>query len=107
MGSPEGISGPSSDDCSGSGCVPGSGFPFQYNIFGPYDMQWLTFTSGRTGNSNTFGNDEYWAAKSKELYNAHGAFEEYDKLVGNPSQMFQKWLQHPSRTRTTTRWCRR
>jgi len=75
---------------------PGVDFPFQYNIFGPYDMQWLTFTSGRTGNSNTFGNDEYWAAKSKELYNAHGAFEEYDKLVGNPSQIFQKWLQHPT-----------
>jgi hypothetical protein len=75
---------------------PGVDFPFQYNIFGPYDMQWLTFTSGRTGNGNTFGNDEYWAAKSKELYNAHGAFEEYDKLVGNPSQIFQNWLQHPT-----------
>src|SRR6266481_6498159 len=35
---------------------PGVDFPFQYNIFGPYDMQWLSFTSGVTSNANLFGN---------------------------------------------------
>ena len=30
-----------------------------------------------------------------ELYKEHRAFEEYDKIVGNPSAIFQKWLQHP------------
>ena len=74
---------------------PGVDFPFQYNIFGPYDMQWLTFTSGHTGNSSTFGNDAFWTAKSREMYKGHSAFEEYDKLVGNPSPNFQKWMQHP------------
>jgi uncharacterized protein len=74
---------------------PGVDFPFQFNIFSPYDMQWLTFTSGKTGNTSTFGNSEYWAQKSRELYKAHAAFEGYDKLVGNPSPIFQKWLQHP------------
>jgi uncharacterized protein len=75
---------------------PGVDFPFQYNIFYPYDMQWLTFTSGRTGNEKTFGNDHFWSAKSREMYGAHSAFEDYDKLVGNPSAVFQKWLQHPT-----------
>src|SRR6266571_7651221 len=28
---------------------PGVDFPFQFNIFAPYDMQWLSFTSGVTG----------------------------------------------------------
>ncbi len=74
---------------------PGIDFPFGFNIFAPYDMQWLTFTSGKTGNSNTFGNSEFWGQKSRELYNTHAAFETYDKLVGNPSRVFQKWLQHP------------
>ena len=74
---------------------PGVDFPFQYNIFYPYDMQWLTFTSGRTGNEKTFGNDDFWTAKAKGMYQAHSAFDEYDKLVGNPSPVFQKWLQHP------------
>jgi len=74
---------------------PGVDFPFQYNIFYPYDMQWLTFTSGRTGNEKTFGNEEFWSAKAKAMYKAHSAFEGYDKLVGNPSAVFQKWTQHP------------
>jgi len=75
---------------------PGVDFPFQYNIFYPYDMQWLTFTSGHTGNSKSFENDPFWAAKARELYKAHGAFLDYDTLVGNPSPIFQKWLQHPT-----------
>lgn len=75
---------------------PGVDFPFQYNIFYPYDMQWLTFTSGHTGNEKTFGTDSFWTAKSREMYKAHSAFEEYDKLVGNPSPIFQRWLQHPT-----------
>jgi uncharacterized protein len=75
---------------------PGVDFPFQYNIFYPYDMQWLTFTSGHTGNTSTFGNDSFWNAKAREMYKSHSAFEEYDKLVGNPSPIFQKWLEHPT-----------
>jgi putative CocE/NonD family hydrolase len=74
----------------------GLDFPFQYNIFAPYDMQWLTFTSGKTGNVQTFGNSAYWNQKAREYYNQHLAFETYDKLVGNPSATFQKWLQHPA-----------
>ena len=75
---------------------PGLDFPFQYNIFAPYDMQWLTFTSGHTGNVQTFGNSAYWNQKAREYYKQHLAFENYDKLVGNPSATFQMWLQHPT-----------
>lgn len=75
---------------------PGVDFPFQYNIFAPYDMQWLTFTSGVTGNGNLFGNSGFWAAKSREMYASHSAFQDFDKLVGNISTVFQKWLKHPT-----------
>ncbi|HVH70191.1 MAG TPA: CocE/NonD family hydrolase, partial [Candidatus Dormibacteraeota bacterium] len=75
---------------------PGVDFPFQYNIFGPYDLQWLTFTSGVTGNSNLFGNSSFWAAKAREMYLSHLAFQGYDQLVGNPSAVFQKWVAHPT-----------
>src|SRR5262249_12116616 len=74
---------------------PGVMCPFQYNIFAPYDMQCLSFTSGLTGNGNLFGSAAFWAAKAREYYNAHSAFKDYDRLVGNPSAVFQKWLQHP------------
>src|SRR5467141_260153 len=75
---------------------PGVDFPFQFNIFASYDMQWLSFTSGATSNANLFGNGAYWSAKSREMYMAHTAFQEYDKLVGNTSTVFQKWLKHPT-----------
>jgi putative CocE/NonD family hydrolase len=74
---------------------PGVDFPFEYNIFYPYDIQWLTFTSGHTGNSNTFGNEAFWNQKAREMYGTHSAFEGYDKVVGNPSAVFQKWVRHP------------
>jgi putative CocE/NonD family hydrolase len=75
---------------------PGVDFPFQYNIFGPYDMQWLSFTSGVTSNANLFGNSAFWTSKTHEMYLAHSAFQDYDKLVGNPSTVFQKWVKHPT-----------
>lgn len=74
---------------------PGVDFPFQYNILGPYDEQWLTFTSGVTGNSMLFGSSSFWTAKAREYYDQHLAFQGYDRLVGNPNSTFQKWIQHP------------
>lgn len=74
---------------------PGVDFPFQYNIFGPYDMQWLTFTSGVTSNANLFGSSSFWSSKTREMYMSHSAFQNYDQLVGNPSAVFQKWVKHP------------
>jgi uncharacterized protein len=75
---------------------PGVDFPFSYGIFGPYDMQWLSFTSGAASNANLFGNNAYWRSKAGEYYDHHLAFKDFDRLVGNPSSVFQKWLQHPT-----------
>src|SRR5262252_8293584 len=47
---------------------PGLDFPFQYNIFAPYDEQWLTFTSGVTGNAMLFGSGAFWGARAREYY---------------------------------------
>jgi putative CocE/NonD family hydrolase len=75
---------------------PGVDFPFQYNIFGAYDLQWLSYTSGVTSNANLFGNGAFWTSKSREMYLTHSAFQDYDKLVGNTSTVFQKWMKHPT-----------
>ncbi|MGB2591897.1 MAG: CocE/NonD family hydrolase [Candidatus Acidiferrum sp.] len=74
---------------------PGVDFPFEYNIFGPYVEQWLTFTSGVTGNEKFFGDGAYWGAKALEYYDKHLAFKNYDTVAGNPSGVFQKWMQNP------------
>jgi hypothetical protein len=73
----------------------GVDFPFWKNIYYPYEMQWLTFTSGATGNANLFGESSFWIQKFCELYLAHRPFQELDQLVGNPSPIFQAWVSHP------------
>ncbi|MBI1749091.1 MAG: CocE/NonD family hydrolase [Acidobacteria bacterium] len=74
---------------------PGIDFPFQNNIFTSYETQWLTYTSGVTPQVNLFGEQSFWIQKFREMYKAHAAFRELDKIVGNPSPVFQKWLDHP------------
>jgi putative CocE/NonD family hydrolase len=73
----------------------GLDFPRDYNITYPYDVQWLTMTSGRTGQEKIFGDDAFWIAKFKDLYLHHRALKDVDALAGNPSPIFQTWLAHP------------
>lgn len=74
----------------------GVDFPMYKNIFGPYVMQWLTFTSGVTGNENLFGETAFWISKFSQLYLQHRPFSELDQIVGNPSPTFHMWLSHPT-----------
>lgn len=75
---------------------PGIDFPAYKNIFSSYIIQWLTFTSGSTGNAKLFGDASFWTAKFRERYLQHLPFNVLDTLVGNPSEHFQRWLQHPT-----------
>ena len=74
----------------------GVDFPFIKGIFYSYDMQWLTYTSGRAKNTLLFGEDSLWSQKFRELYLSHRPFRELDRIVGNPSPVFQRWLAHPT-----------
>lgn len=74
----------------------GVDFPIFKNISFPYIMQWLTFTSGVTGNNNLFGEQSFWIEKFREMYLNHRPFKELDQIVGNSSKRFQTWLQHPT-----------
>jgi putative CocE/NonD family hydrolase len=74
----------------------GVDFPAPKNIFASYDIQWLTFTSGVTGNTNLFGESAFWISKFTEMYLQHRPFRELDRIVGNPSPTFQLWLSHPA-----------
>jgi uncharacterized protein len=74
---------------------PGVDFPMSYNIFNSYIIRWLTYTSGKTGNSNLFNDDAYWRDKYTERYNKDIPFKKLDSLTGNASTIFQKWIAHP------------
>lgn len=74
----------------------GMDFPFYKGVWASYDMQWLTFTSGHTGNENLFGEGSFWNSKFRKLYMEQQPFNTLDQIVGNTSTVFQKWLQHPA-----------
>ena len=73
----------------------GVDFPMYNNIFSSYVLQWLTFTSGVTGNGNLFGDSEFWRNKFGEMYFQHRAFKDLEQIVGNDTTVFQDWLKHP------------
>jgi uncharacterized protein len=75
---------------------PGIDYPNPGNIFMSYMISWLTFTSGKTGNSNIFAETPFWQNKYQERYEKNLPFSQLDKLAGNETTVFQTWLKHPS-----------
>jgi putative CocE/NonD family hydrolase len=74
----------------------GIDFPMRGNIAFPYNIQWLTFTSGNAAQDRIFADDAFWRAKNREWFESGAAFKQLDAIVGNPSPIFQEWLAHPS-----------
>jgi putative CocE/NonD family hydrolase len=74
----------------------GVDFPMRNNIFFPYVMQWLTFTSGATPNTSLFNDASFWIAKWREGYLRQLSFNQLDQLVGNTTTHFATWMQHPT-----------
>jgi uncharacterized protein len=75
---------------------PGLDYPFPQNVGLSYDMQWYTFTSGRTGQQNLFGDQKFWQTKFLEAYKKHIPFKSLDSFIGNPSLNFQRVVKHPT-----------
>jgi putative CocE/NonD family hydrolase len=71
-------------------------FPFYKNIFISYIIQWLTLTSGVTGNAGLFREQSFWIGKFRERYLSNRPFCELDRIAGNETTLFQTWLQHPT-----------
>jgi putative CocE/NonD family hydrolase len=70
--------------------------PFYKNIFFSFQIQWLTFISGVTGNTNLFVDQAFWIEKFREMYLNYRPFKELDQIVGNITTHYQKWMQHPT-----------
>ena len=75
---------------------PGLDYPSTQNVGLTYDMQWYTFTSGRTGQQNLFGDQKFWRTKFLDAYKKHIPFKSLDSFIGNPSVNFQRVVKHPT-----------
>jgi uncharacterized protein len=75
---------------------PGLDYPAPQNVGVTYDMQWYTFTSGRTGQQSLFGDQKFWQTKFLDAYKKHVPFKSLDSFIGNPSVNFQRVVKHPT-----------
>jgi len=73
----------------------GVDFPMRNNIPYPYLLQWITSTAGRTAQARIFADMTFWSATFRRWYESGRAFRELDQVAGNPSALFQEWLDHP------------
>lgn len=73
----------------------GVDFPLEQNVFGPYDVQWLTAISGRAFQGAIFGDGDFWTQASLRWFESGRPFREFDALTGNPLPVFQEWIAHP------------
>lgn len=65
------------------------------NIPFSYMQRWLTLISSRATNRKHFEDLEYWNAAYIELSRGQVAWRNFDRLTGNPSPIWQQWVDHP------------
>jgi putative CocE/NonD family hydrolase len=71
-------------------------YPSLQNVGETYDVQWFTYTSGKAGQVNLFGDSKFWRTKFLDAYKKHIAFKDLGSFVGNPSPNFLRILKHPT-----------
>jgi putative CocE/NonD family hydrolase len=74
---------------------PGVDFPISGNIMSPYEMQWLSLTSGKVLHAQVFGDSTLWTNAAKRLFLAKAPFNQFDRYAGNTTTDFQQWVTHP------------
>jgi uncharacterized protein len=75
--------------------VLGYDAPTRRNIGVPYNIQWATFTSGRTANNNIFYDNDYWLKIFDRFYREKRPFNSLDVFAGNVTTDFQTWVKYP------------
>ncbi len=75
----------------------GIDFPMQNNIFMSYMLPWIRFVSNnKLIDREDFGNNKKWDAIFAEYFKTGSSFRSLDRIEGTPSNLFQRWLDHPS-----------
>ncbi len=67
-----------------------------HNIMTPDMMQWILLTAGATSNTQILGDSSFWLAKFRELYLSKRPLRDFDRIIGSPSPLFQRFLDHPT-----------
>jgi hypothetical protein len=65
------------------------------NVPFAFMQRWLTLVSGKAGNRRLFEDTSYWNGVYTELSRGELPWRRLDELSGNPSPIWQRWVEHP------------
>jgi putative CocE/NonD family hydrolase len=65
------------------------------NVPFSFMQRWLTLVSGKAGNRRLFEDVDYWNAVYAEISRGEVPWRGLDQLSGNPSPIWQRWVDHP------------
>ena len=75
----------------------GIDYPMQNNVFMSYMLQWIHYvTNTKLTDQADFDREAYWNSFYTKWYKSGASFRSMDTLEGRKSDIFQRWLQHPS-----------
>ena len=74
---------------------PGLDFPMRNNIFHPYVVQWLAFTSGHALQTALHSDKAFWSSLYREWHESGRPFRELETVLGRRFPAFREWLAHP------------
>jgi putative CocE/NonD family hydrolase len=74
--------------------APGIEFPRGSSPFSSYLVHWLGYVTGRTAPDNIYLDQQMWRDGFRRWFESGRPFRELDAVLGNPSPIFQEWLDH-------------
>ncbi len=78
---------------------PGVDFPYRTNISYTYILQWLLYTAGRTGQTNLFGDQDFWNGLWLDRATKGAAFATLPQAIGggidDARATLTEWTTHP------------
>ena len=75
----------------------GIDYPLHGNVFMSYMLQWIHYvTNSKETDQADFGNSLHWDSVYTKWYASGKPFRSLDTIEKRPSNIFQRWLMHPS-----------
>lgn len=75
----------------------GIDFPMQNGVFMSYALRWIHYVANnKLTDLNDFQNNKKWDEVFTQYYKDGSSFRTLDKVEGNASPLFQRWLDHPA-----------
>jgi putative CocE/NonD family hydrolase len=77
--------------------APGIDFPANHGVHSTYMLRWINYVMhDKLADLSDFTNTDHWNKTFNQWYMSGKPFNALDSIEGRPSEIFHRWLKHPS-----------